>query len=91
MSKDIKGVETLSSRDIFQLHFCIIACHVLDVFTGIFNNYKGTDAHRLLTSHLSSFTSFLSWFTSITALSLSVRSSTFMTGIVCQKQKHSSF
>lgn len=40
-----------------------------------------------LTNHLSSLTSFLSWFTSISALSLSVRSSTFMTGILCQQKK----
>lgn len=41
--------------------------------------------HKVLTFSLSSFTSFFNWSTSILALSKSVRFSTFITGIFCEK------
>lgn len=97
-----KGVKTVSFRNLFQAvpALCIITFKQVDDYyfllvkdktsENFFHSLVHSEAiktRKQLTNHLSSFTSVLSWVTSIKALSLSVRSSTLMTGILCQKKE----
>lgn len=66
-------------------------CYASQFYSFIFiyssDLWESVRIHNVLTFSRSSFTSFFNWSTSIFALSKSVRFSTSMTGIFCEKNK----